>query len=317
MDYWNHSLRVLNFTHKDMDGATCGIVLQHVYDNVLVEPVSTTDLMSIPGKIETMRGLYDIVVFTDLCMPELMDAIHSLDIAFVVIDHHQDMAKYHNPEKNIYVDCSVSAAKLLYTLAKDKVDLTALAGLIDVVNDYDLWRGCVPYSIDMQILYRQYGFTKFLKSFAGGFWGFDDSDIQLIEKYRETADAYLKSLRVFELPCNGAWVEADRYYETICEDFDTKYDWYCIGHVGADRSTKVSIRSRFDKGEPCNVNIGDIVATLGVGGGHPGAAGMRVDAGIEVTPYISMIADGIEASMNGDFEKWATEVRNNNACVWN
>lgn len=288
MDFLNSDLRVINFTHNDLDGAVSAIVINNVYNVVKTVYIGKSQLGSVVGCINENKDDYDVVIFTDICPTEIMDDLKACGKPFVVIDHHESEVSCHDPDNNIFVVPGKCGAKCTYDMYDPKFHLIRIKSLVDMADDFDMWRLAYPGSTALNILFRHYRFNRFIKTFHNGFYGFTNVELTYIQNYINAATDHIKGLRVFDLPNGGAWTESTKYYAEIMQDFDAKYKWYAIGNRCQDGTHKVSLRCRIP-----GVNIGAIAKEVGYGGGHEHAAGIIIPKGIEVTPIISRIADMI------------------------
>ena len=66
MNYFhNTKLRVLNFTHSDMDGAGAAIVLKNYFTDVITEQITYSHENTIIPRMSAHRNNFDAVIFTD------------------------------------------------------------------------------------------------------------------------------------------------------------------------------------------------------------------------------------------------------------
>ena len=68
MNYWhNTKLKILNFTHCDMDGAAAGIVIKNYFNDVITESINYSAEYTILQKMIKYKDQFDAVIFTDFC----------------------------------------------------------------------------------------------------------------------------------------------------------------------------------------------------------------------------------------------------------
>lgn len=276
------SLRVLGFTHDDLDGAVAGIVLKNVFPDVSVRQVNYRPGPMYQKAVDELRSLggeYDVIVFTDYCPgamdTEMYDALHEVGKPFLVIDHHQK-AKEHpdDPLGTYYIDTGKCGALNCLDYFSDMADLEHLRTLCEVTNDHDMWiRKMVPLSDHLNNLLYMHGFHNFMDKYMHGMDGYrlPPDDEALMADHERKVTEYIDSCVKRELPHNGCYIECDNYMSDISIRLGGKYDWLVMRNPvePSPGMTKVSVRTTRK-----DLNLGKTIADMGMGGGgHPGAAG--------------------------------------------
>lgn len=276
------SLKVMNFTHDDLDGAVAGIVMKNVFPRVSVRQVNYRPGQMYQKAVNELRSLgkdYDVIIFTDYCPgamdTEMYDALHFVGKPFLVIDHHQN-AKEHpeDPLGTYYIDTGKCGALNCLDYFSDMADLEHLRSLCEVTNDHDMWiRKMVPLSDRLNNLVYAHGFHNFMAKYMEGMDGYrlHPDDEALMADHDRKVTEYIESCTKKELPYNGCYIECDNYMSDISIRLGEKYDWIVMRNPveSTPGMTKISVRTTRK-----DLNLGKTISVMGLGGGgHPGAAG--------------------------------------------
>lgn len=265
--------RILNISHKDLDGVGCSIVLGNVFPKENIKYIYSTysDIQQILEKVYNVKDKYDYIILTDITPSngEILDKFDNL----IILDHHDSALKHHNPGKNRAVVSGECATKLTKKYCDKvfgkKADLSYLDNLVDNINDYDLWIRKKPFSWELNELFFLYWETKFRKRFFQGNLDLTEYEKKFIHERKSHFKKLYNNLNVFELDhSNGYYFESHEMINDLCHEI--------LNETGCDvvfcRNTKtksVSIRTA----ENDKVHIGELLSELGVGGGHSNAGG--------------------------------------------
>ena len=281
-NFKDRSLKVMAFTHDDLDGAVSGIVMKNVFPRVSVRQVNYRPGPMYRKAVNELRSLgkaYDVIVFTDYCPGELdtemYDAIHFVGKPFLVIDHHQKAIEHpDDPLGTYYIDTGKCGALNCLDYFSDMGDFEYLRTLCEVTNDHDMWiRKMVPLSDRLNNLLYIHGFHNFMRKYMDGMDGYrlPPDDEELTADHDRKIAEYIETCYRKDLPHNGCYIECDNYMSDISISLGERYDWLvmCNPVESAPDMTKISVRTTRK-----DLNLGKTIADMGMGGGgHPGAAG--------------------------------------------
>lgn len=263
----NKELKVLNFTHIDLDGATSAIVVSNYYgeSNVRVEQINYTQEIDALNKIIELKDEFDCVVFTDFTPYNIMD-IKAVGIPVLVLDHHKSVEKFNNPNENIFIDTRFCGAKVAfnyyYPQGNDK-----LKELVDITNDYDLFTLEDERSLQFNHLMHTYGFDVFVNRFMNGDIELMPLEVAEIINYINESQKQLEKVEIKLLSNNGAYFKKCDYMTEVVIGLLKKYDWLVI-----EMKNELSLRlGRND------ISLVDVCNKVGKGGGHPKSAGCPLE----------------------------------------
>jgi oligoribonuclease NrnB/cAMP/cGMP phosphodiesterase (DHH superfamily) len=291
----NRHTRVLNITHKDLDGVVAGMIVKKVYPNSILvyTNYSGPDFVAAIDAIQH-TDMYDAIVFSDFCpQNEMLEALRASKKPYLIIDHHQTAEAHpEDPYGEFYIVQGRCGALLCYEYFKDMADLENMRQLCVVTNDHDLWiRKLLPISDDLNTLLYEYGFEEFATRFADGLEpdGTLPEDAKaLLATHEAEVNEYMAQCPEHELPYNGHYIECEKFNSDINKRLTPQYDWLVMaGTEGVDPGmTKLSFRTRRK-----DINIGATLKGLGRGGGgHPAAAGQVIPTA-ERDEFIQQVGD--------------------------
>jgi nanoRNase/pAp phosphatase (c-di-AMP/oligoRNAs hydrolase) len=210
---------------------------------------------------------YDAVIITD-CHPKFADSL-TLSEKIIILDHHPH--PYHNPDKNYYSIRGICGALVTKCWVEStfNIKLSNLDTLIQYTNDYDLWIHKHHKSRFINELFWKYGDIQFRNRFMSGNVRFTSSEVAFLRKRRkEFVDTYDK-LEIFEFEkINACFVSVSQFVNDLAERL-MKIDGYNMAIVQNPRGRRVSVRQNDD-----DVNIGEVLENLGIGGGHGKSGGL-------------------------------------------
>lgn len=273
-------------THENcMDGAGCAIMY-------LVAGGSPKNIRYVPaGMLE--RFIKDspefaegskLMIFADIgtTQPKYADLIEKRGNA-VLLDHHATSMHMKGRDWALVDGSTCGTEHLRRWLGVDRVNWFVLASII---NDHDSWLNKDPRSKTLITLFTFYGQRRFVQEFV-------DRDVQhdicnqfektllpILEtnKHKEIAEN-IRSMIVRDLGVNGTTykvgyvVSGCGHISDLLQEMLEKHPEIDIScQISFDRGA-VSLRSR-DHGK--DINVAEIAKSFG-GGGHPGAAGHRIE----------------------------------------
>ena len=266
MNYFlNSKLRILNFTHTDMDGAVSNIVIRNYFKNVITQTMTYEHENEILPKMIKDRDKFDAVIFTDFC-PVNLSQIQAFGKPVLVLDHHESAMKFNDPNKQVYICTKFCGAKLAYEFFNHDDCIKHLKDICDVTNDYDLYLLQDPRSKAFNSLFWKMGFPWFVERFFTGDTDLSKSEkLYLLRRQKEFKELY-DNLPIQELSNKGVVCESEQFLGDICDALrNDGYDWCIIYRLG-----NLSVRSSDDSG----INLVRVAEKLGKGGGHFHAIGV-------------------------------------------
>lgn len=261
--------RILNITHKDLDGIGCSIVLGNSFDKNKIEYRSVKYNEIDQVLRATTFDNYDFVILTDIS-PSTHELLENEKI--ILLDHHDTALEYHNPEKRRAVipgECGTILVKK-FCESVLKVNLSYLNDLIFLINDYDMWNHTDPRSKQLNEMYYKYWDRKFMVRFFQGVVDFTAEEQKFLREREIFFNNLWENLEVYPLEnINGAFIQSIDRINDLCDKLLTEegYDFiFCRNQ----KSGMVAVRSK----KSTNIHVGNILKDLGVGGGHANAAGI-------------------------------------------
>lgn len=262
--------KILSITHSDCDGVSCQIVLGNVYKNITYVDCSFYKIDDYLSKVKFDE--YDYVFLTDI-YPDKRSNLYLSD-NIILLDHHNTAMEYLNPKKLHFVVTGICGALLTKRFVEKmyNIKLTHLDKLIELTNDYDMWVHKYPESkILNDLMFYYYKSIKFRQEFFNGRTTFTEEELKWYEgrelKYKELYD----KLNVYEFETiNGVLVQSDEFVNEISHDLMTK-EKYNVVFIQNPNLNRLSVRHNIE-----GFDVGSLLKNLGLGGGHPFAAGMNV-----------------------------------------
>lgn len=270
----NPSKRILLITHTDMDGVGCEMVLRKMCSNIFPIYMSPSELDLVMETLDTRD--FDTIFISDLCCSQ--DYILS-DPRVITVDHHSTAKKFASTDKNIFVNEAVSATRLLYFFYKiltGKED-SYMDDFTTIVDDYDTWKMNDSRSYAFNYMFDIYGIQGFKERFGEDFnpeMTKDEWDKWYKEEKRIKDNVAVMPVYVKEYKgkCKIGVIVNSEYKNEYCEQIlkDKSigldlllYIWYPFGG---------SVRLNQDN---TTMNIGELLQSLKIGGGHAYAGGFR------------------------------------------
>lgn len=309
--------RILLLTHTDMDGAGPAILLRALFPNLVVKHCTNAAMDSEIEKTLTdpeTGEQFDAVIICDIsCKLETAERIDTnMAVKKVVLLDHHITAKDLNRFSWAVVCPEVlegswfekmglvhsSGTSLLYNyleylgLNQEFPDIDKAEEFAFLVAGYDTWDWVNVFGEDsrfndMETLFEQYGMSEFERVFTGKLLNGDpligereksfliaalskkQAYIDDLEPWTETGHVQMPDGRTYNFAC----LQANQYIGDVynrLKKIHPESDFYII-----DYGKGVSIRTDKD------INLGALAKPLG-GGGHPGAAGIRINSDLRL-----------------------------------
>lgn len=248
--------------------------------------------------------------------PEKFDKIYIFDldvsqsnldlvdhINFTIIDHHDTHVANENKYQNattILKDYS-SCCKLLYSLFKAKYPDKALTDeqklLILLVDDYDSYELKIKDSYNLNVIVWNYVGDRagqFMRDFGNGFYGFNESHLNMIHLNNKKVRRILSELEVYK----GIIPIAGKEYKIYAATSDTSLNevaHHIINEFDCEicmilnlKTKRVSFRKNKEKIP--DLDLGKLAQTIAEGGGHINSSGGQItDKVITITKLLQPV----------------------------
>ena len=260
--------QVLQLTHAYCaDGTGCAVVLENCPITLTTMPVKYDEIDNVLQ--ETDFDAYDVVLITDISPKKKS----SLDLSdkIILLDHHETALKYNNPEKLKFVTQNFCGTVLVTDFAEKvwDIDLSHLYEFMELTNDYDMWYKDDDRSSEMNMLYYHMWHDKYLKRFIDGDVKFTADEKKFIRNRKKEIKEHFEKLDVIEVGMNdGCFISTQMFVNEMCNGLMEEEGYKLVFSYNA-KNGNCSIRNDYDE-----VNIGEILESLDLGGGHSGAGGM-------------------------------------------
>ena len=279
------------FTHWDLDGVLCYLVLKWTFpkDQIEYEATTAQTFRNTFTKWLSNHDLedYDKVFIMDLGIYEDKDLIDYKNV--FIIDHHpgHDKSTYKNAKtaiKNTGSACALAYKifKGLYgtNFTKPQLHLIALA------HDFDAYKLKDERSAKLNIVFwdSTNKFETFIKSFINGFNGFTLKQLNIIkihdlalQKIKEGLDVY-GGYETFQGKKRYVCATfANKYINEVADTLlkDYKSDIALVINIATNH---VSYRRRKDG---IDIDLSKIAAELGDGAGHEFSSGSKITENFE------------------------------------
>ena len=298
-------MRIKLFTHTDLDGIGCAILMKNVYKNNEVD-IEYCDYGNVNDKVEEFLLLnedfnFDKVFITDISVNEsIADWIQTkIELnktydKFILLDHHKtaDWLNKYNwvkvEENSEYLERKTSGTQMLHEWLISnnseyiKNNWFNSKEFISMVNNYDTWywkelEDVKPKQLnDLLYIYGRDKFIdKILYELDNCLLHFHSTDDLLLKLRQEDIDRYIekknKSIIKIELKgLNIGVVFAENYIsETGNKLCELNKDLDLVALVNMDYS--ISYRTTKD-----NIDVSEL-AKIFDGGGHKKASGSQID----------------------------------------
>lgn len=281
MNYNNPKLRILNCTHYDMDGCGASIVLKNFYEQVIVVPVTYNTEWKLLDEIAQYDGKFDAIICTDFYPSQTINDLRKMSTT-LVLDHHESVVDKNN-DTDIIINTLYSGTKLAYKFISKFKDVSYLEKLVDIIDDYDMFRLKLPASVYFNNLFWEMGHKWFTRRFITGNTTMYPEEKRYFVDAKKEFDNMYETLEIVDLAHNGVYFESDRFhYECIEALKKDGYKWFAI-------KNKSNISVRCD-----DIDLTEIAKKIGKGGGHVHAIGIpmtKTDNPIELVKRIELFID--------------------------
>lgn len=277
------------FTHQDLDGAVCSLVLRWFYTTQQFEIYTIRNAHDFRDNFLSWSlhhdiSAYDQIFILDLDLSGCQDLVDKPN--FFIVDHHETHEKVIYKNAKAFVKKFSSGSKLLYKILCTKfssIQLThAQKLLIGIADDYDSYTLKSPFSKPMNTLFWNLNdnFNTFCKQFYQGFTGFSSQQLSIIkfynaefEKYKQSIlEVYKGNLEFLNKQYTLCCFFADKFINDLSDSFFDTQEVDAIIMVNT-KSNKVYVRK--NRNSKTDLHVGKLCERWG-GGGHEGAGGAPI-----------------------------------------
>lgn len=279
----NRNGRILNLSHRDLDGVACSVVISNVFKNVEYISLKYGDVNNCLMNLDFTK--YDAVIITDIS-PETGEVFNLSDKIFL-LDHHSTGTRHHKPESCRIVIEGKCAASLVKEFFENlfKVDLSYLNEFCNIVNDYDMWYMKDSRSWTMNELYFKYYDCDFRKRFKSGDTKLKDFEIDYVNERKKLLTEVYNNLDIYELDSiNACFFLETRFVNDLCHKLMEEKGYQLTICVNS-KSKSCSVRSNMT-----NLHVGKMLENIIPGsGGHAAAGAFRLKDDRELSDKIDTI----------------------------
>lgn len=264
------------FTNLDIDGSLSYLILSWITGQPI--PYKSTSVFNLEKDFSdwyrTNGEKYERVYVLGVDVSQCANVLNRDNV--VVFAHKLPITKLSNAK--VITSKEDSTSMLLYksfakkTSFKDRQKLLVL-----LVNDIKKHTFDLPYSRELDMLYRAYTgdkLSKFTTDFNIGYDGFSDKQKRLINFYKKSVENIIKDLNVFKgtIPFKGKTYNvvstfAEKYINEISDKLLDDYNSDVCFVVNVDKE-----RVSFRRSKNCDLDLSILADKIAHGGGFPYAA---------------------------------------------
>lgn len=281
----NRNNRILNITHKDLDGVGCSIILQNIYKNISFTNLKYGD---VDNYLKTLNfNDYDAVIMTDIS-PEQESSLNLSD-KIVLLDHHDSASKHNNEEIFRFVVEGNSATNLVKNFFEKlfQLDLSYLNDLCHKIDLYDCFKHkMLDPSWELNELYFYYYDTDFRRRFGNGNTKLSEDEQNFVNTQKKILMETYRNLDIY--PCetvNMCFFMGNRFINDLCH-LSMEKDGFDVSICINTKSNSCSVRSKNK-----DLHIGRMLQEIPDlnGGGHRNSGAFRIDPNQEISIKIEAI----------------------------
>ena len=285
INYNNPNLRICNIHHYDLDGVGSHIVLKNFYKDVISIPVTYNTEWKLLDDIRQYEGKYDAIICTDFYPAQTINDLRKLSTT-LVLDHHESVVDKNN-DTDIIINTLYSGTKLAYKFVSKFKDISYLEKLVDIIDDYDMFRLKIPASVYFNNLFWEMGHKWFIRRFITGNTVMYPEEKRYFIDAKKEFDKMYETLEITDLARNGVFFETDRFhYECIEALKKDGYKWFAIKNKG-----NISVRCD-------DIDLTEICKKIGRGGGHKSACGIPLTKNENIVELVKKIELFIDLEYN-------------------
>ncbi len=279
-------MKIICWTHYDLDGAVSYLTLKWAYPQVKIKYETSTPRKFKSDYTKWLKknnpNKYDMIYILDLDVGSAIDLIDKSNV--VIIDHHLSHVNCKYKKAEALIIEYTSAAKLCYKVFKKKLKTQFTKPqqmLIALADDYDSYKLKAKSSLDLNTVFwgQDRKFHTFLKDFKNGFTGFTPYHKNIIKLFYKKFDQFVADMIVYagDVKLQG---KTYRICSVFASDMINEIAEYLVDKYNADiaiivnsKTQRVSFRKHKTKAE---INLSDLAGALCNGAGHAYAAGGEI-----------------------------------------
>jgi oligoribonuclease NrnB/cAMP/cGMP phosphodiesterase (DHH superfamily) len=282
MNRINKNDNILILTHNDLDSAGTVIVLSSIFKNIEIISTNYRNVDMYLAKIDYNK--FKHILMTDISPSQ--NLLLNISDKIKLWDHHETALFCHDPSKMRFIDISKCATIIIKEFFEKyfNVDLKQYDLFCKLINDYDLFLRKDMRSWGLNELFYKIGYRKFLIRFANGKINFSQEEFLYIkERYNQYKRCY-DNLEVNELSTiKGCFIIASEFMNDLASDL-MKFEGYKIVFIYDPTHESLSIRQCLP-----DLNIGQFLKDLQIGGGHHDAAGIKRTGKDIIQPTLKLL----------------------------
>ncbi len=274
MYQFNENQKVLSFSHSDLDGIGCQIVLANYFKNINFYSVNYGKEDKLLTKIEAYCENYDLILITDFTPLSILNEFRMIKTPIIVIDHHDSALVASDIKNNIYINTTMSASKLIYKIFNKLKPMLYLNEFIEIINDFDLHLEQNIKSNYYNQLYwsNLYSKTEFIKRFKFGDLKLTNEEKKILINNKKEINSEIENIEGCFLPRNGFMTQMPKFCTEVGDHLLKTYTWVLFTNIKPEYNRfKISLRCKNDT--KLNFNTICKLANIMDGGGHLSAAG--------------------------------------------
>lgn len=279
------------FTDCDLDGIGSYLMFKWFTNmNIDVEISSQSNFGKTYREWSSRKSFdnYDKVYILDLDVSQqYLDIVDKSNVT--IIDHHDTHIENKNMYKNAttILSSKTSCCRLVYDLFKEKYKDKKLNDnqklLMLLIDDYDSYQLKLPDSYKLNVVLWNYvgdRLQQFERDFGTGFYGFNQSHLNIIHLNNKKVKRTLAELQVFHgvLPISG---KKYKMYSTMCTECLNEVAQHVIVSYDCDvcmifnpNTKRVSFRK--NKETAPDLDLGKFAQKIAEGGGHKDSSGGKL-----------------------------------------
>lgn len=267
-------MNTINFTHHDLDGILSHIVLKTTFPDIELVSGTYRNINDFFEKhVVSSSTKYDHIFITDISLDEERFKEFLLKSTNIhLIDHHPISEKTIINKKLFSIEYSGCALTLQYLKKNFGQTFTEkMQRLIELGNDYDIWKHEFLLSKYLNRLFYHYTCKKFIERFKDGFDNLNEDERIFLKKNNDYLKNVFQNINFIKLEDHiiVAFTKEGNVDE-ICQ-------YLLSTNIGVDtvfhhhvESGVLSMRGKYR-----GIDFGEFLKEFG-GGGHKEAAGVRI-----------------------------------------